>query len=263
MVHPQPQLLTRSDLRRINDCLAENTALADCWKNDKIVIVACEPTGAHLHETSLLSLDILSPTSNPIWGSEPSEKHPTRQLCHRHIVALDVPKETKGLPWHGPYNCRQQFRDRRDGANARAQGVFAELRGQYASVCLVSHDLRDSLCALATFGVALPPGTVHVDLVKVLEHQSQLSGGGGPPEGLGRYVAGENVVVRKGRYSRRPWPLVGWWGTPNFNLPLLEVLGPAAEAHRRDKTEKRDTAMKRIVRRMAVGDIPVRKKGWS
>lgn len=262
MAQPQPHLLTRGDLRRINDCVAENITLADCWKNDQVVIVACEPTGAHLWEATLLYLDILSPTSNPIWGSKPMEKHPTRQICHRSIGALNRSKGNKSLqprPWHagGIYDYRQQFYEYRDNAQARARPIFSELCEQYVSICIVSHDLRDSLSALKAFGVELPSNTVYVDLIKVLEHQCRQSGKD-PPEEL-RQWTDENVAVRNGRYDRRPWPLRGWYGMPN--LALLEVLGPAAEGHRRDKTERRDAAMKRIVKRMRVGDIPVRNKG--
>ena len=262
MAQPQPHLLTRGDLRRVNDCVAENVKLADCWNSERVIIVACEPTGAHLSDTSLLSLDILSPTSNPVWGSKPREKHLTRQICHKDIVALEKSKGNKWLqprPWHGIYDCRQQFYLYRDEAMAKAQKIFSELCDQYVSICLVSHDLRDSLSALENFGVQLPASTVFVDLVKVLEHQSRQSGKG-PPEELKQYTD-ENVAVRNGRYDRRPWPLAGVFGMPN--LVLLEVLGPAAESHRRDKTEKRDIAMKRIVRRMVVGEIPVRTKGRS
>lgn len=260
MAQPQPHLLTRSDLRRINDCVAENIALADCWKNEKVVIVACEPTGAHLSETTLLSLDILSPTSNPVWGPKPSDKHPTRQICHIDIVALNKSKENKALqprPWHSTYDCRQRFHDYRDQARAKARQVFSELCEQYISICVVCHDLRDSLAALETFGVEVPSSTVYVDLIKVLEHQCRQFGKG-PPEELRQYTD-ENVAVRNGRFDRRPWPLVGWSGMPN--LALLEVLGPAAESHRRDKTERRDAALRRIVRRMVVGEIPVRDSG--
>jgi hypothetical protein len=241
----------------------ENVKLADCWKSEQVVIVACEPTGAHLSDTSLLSIDILSPTSNHVWGSKPRERHPTRQVCHRDIIALEKSKENnmwiQPTPCHRVYDCRQQFRLQREQAVAKARKMFSELCEQYVSICLVSHDLRDSLSALENFGVQLPSSTVYVDLVKVLEHQCRQSGKG-PPEELRQYTD-ENLAVRNGRYDRRPWPLTGWLGMPN--LALLEVLGPAAESHRRDKTEKRDAAMKRIVRRMVVGEIPVRNKGRS
>lgn len=262
MAQPQPHLLTKGDLRRVEDCVNENVKLADCWKSDQVVIVACEPSGAHLSDPSLIALDILSPASNPVWGSKPSERHPTRHICRKAVRIIEKTKENKRLqprPWHGIWESREEFQLYGDDAVAKAREVFSELSNQFVSICIVSHDLRDSLASIEKFGVELPASTVFVDLIKVLEHQSRQTGKGIPEE-LRKYTD-ENVADRNGRYDRKPWPLTGWYGMPN--MALLEVLGPAAESHRRDKTEKRDTAMKRIVRRMAVGEIPVRDKGRS
>lgn len=262
MAQPQPHLLTKGDLRRVEDCVNENVKLADCWKSQQVVIVACEPTGAHLSDTSFLALDILSPAANPVWESKTSEKHPTRQICKKAVRIIEKTKENKRLqprPWHGIWDCREESQLYRDDALAKAREIFSELCSQYVSICVVSHDLRDSLASLERFGVELPASTVFVDLIKVMEHQSRQTGKGLPKE-LRKYTD-ENVAVRNGRYDRKPWPVTGWYGMPN--MALLEVLGPAAERHRRDKTEKRDAAMKRIVRRMAVGEIPVRNKGRS
>lgn len=259
MAQPQPHLLTKGDLRRVEDCVNENVKLADCWKSDQVVIVACEPSGAHLSDTSLIALDILSPASNPVWGSKPSEKHPTRHICKKAVRIIEKTKENKRLqprPWHGIWESREEFQLYRDDAVAKAREIFSELRNQFVSICVVSHDLRDSLASIEKFGVELPATTVFVDLIKVLEHQSRQTVKEIPEE-LRKYTD-ENVADRNGRYDRKPWPLTGWYGMPN--MALLEVLGPAAESHRRDKTEKRNTAMKRIVRRMAVGEIPVRHK---
>lgn len=260
MAQPQPHLLTKGDLRRVEDCVNENVKLADCWKSDQVVIVACEPSGAHLSDTSLIALDILSPASNPVWGSKPSERHPSQHICKKAVRIIEKTKENKRLqprPWHGIWDSREEFQLHRDDAVAKAREIFSELCDHFVSICIVSHDLRDSLASIENFGIELPTSTVFVDLVKVLEHQSRQTGKGIPEE-LRKYT-NENVADRNGRYDRKPWPLTGWYGMPN--MALLEVLGPAAESHRRDKTEKRDTAMKRIVRRMAVGDIPVRDKG--
>lgn len=260
MAQPQPHLLTKGDLRRVEDCVNENVKLADCWKSDQVVIVACEPSGAHLSDTSLIALDILSPASNSVWGSKPSERHPSRHICKKAVRIIEKTKENKRLqprPWHGIWDSREEFQLHRDDAVAKAREIFSELCDHFVSICIVSHDLRDSLASIKNFGIELPTSTVFVDLVKVLEHQSRQTGKGIPEE-LKKYT-NENVADRNGRYDRKPWPLTGWYGMPN--MALLEVLGPAAESHRRDKTEKRDTAMKRIVRRMAVGDIPVRDKG--
>lgn len=262
MAQPQPHLLTKGDLRRVENCVNENVKLADCWKSDQVVLVACEPTGAHLSDTSLLILDILSPAGNPVWGSKTSKQHPARHICQKTVRILEKTNENKRLrprPWHGIYNSREEFQLYRDDAVAKAREIFSELRNQFVSICIVSHDLCDSLASIEKFGVELPGSTVFVDLIKVLEHQSRQTGKGIPEE-LKKYTD-ENVADRNGRYDRKPWPLTGWYGMPN--MALLEVLGPAAESHRRDKTEKRDTAMKRIVRRMAVGEMPVRDKRRS
>lgn len=262
MAQPQPHLLTKGDLRRVEDCVNENVKLADCWKSDQVVIVACEPTGAHLSDTSLLILDILSPAGNPVWGSKTNKQHPTRHICQKTISILEKTNENKRLrprPWHGIWNSREEFQLYRDDAVAKAREIFSELCTQFVSICIVSHDLRDSLASIERFGVELPASTVFVDLIKVLEHQSRQTGKGIPKE-LRKHTD-ENVAERNGRYDRKPWPVTGLYGMPN--MALLEVLGPAAETHRRDKTEKRDAAMKRIVRRMAVGDMPVRDKGRS
>lgn len=262
MAQPQPHLLTKGDLRRVEDCVNENVKLADCWKSDQVVIVACEPSGAHLSDTSLIALDILSPASNPVWGSKPSERHPTRHICKKAVRIIEKTKENKRLqprPWHGIWDSREEFQLYGDDAVAKAREIFSELSNQFVSICIVSHDLRDSLASIEKFGIELSASTVFVDLVKVLEHQSRQTGKGIPEE-LRKYTD-ENVADRNGRYDRKPWPLTGWYGMPN--MALLEVLGPAAESHRRDKTEKRDTAMKRIVRRMAVGEMPVRDRGRS
>ena len=40
MAQPQPHLLTKGDLRRVEDCVNENIKLADSWKSDQVVIVA-------------------------------------------------------------------------------------------------------------------------------------------------------------------------------------------------------------------------------
>jgi hypothetical protein len=260
MAQPQPHLLSRADLRRVKDCVDDNVKLADCWKSDQVVIVACEPTGAHLADTSFLILDILSPAANPLLGSKSSERHPTRQICKKTIRMVEKKKNDKwGIqrPWHDLYDCREEIWLCSFVAKARAQEIFSGLNDQYVSICIVSHDLRDSLACIESFGVELPESTVFVDLIKVLEHQSRQTGDGIPEE-LRKYTD-ENVAVRNGRYDRKTWPVRGPLGMPN--LALLEVLGPAAERHRRDKTEKRDAAMKRIVRRMAMSDIPVRDKG--
>ncbi|KAJ0117463.1 uncharacterized protein J7T55_003879 [Diaporthe amygdali] len=262
MAQPQPHLLTKGELRRVEDCVNENVKLADCWKSEKVVIVACEPTGPDLPGMPLIDLDILSPAGNPVWGSKTGERHPTRQICKKIITVLEKTKENKRLrprPWHGMYDCREEFSLYHDDAVAKVREIFSELYSQYVSICVVSHDLRDSLNSIEKFGIELPDSTVFVDLIKVLEHQSRQSEKGTPEE-LKKYTD-DNVAIRNGRYDRRPWPLTGQFGMPN--MALLEVLGPAAESHRRDKTEKRDAAMKRIARRMAVEDIPVRNKGRS
>ncbi|KAL1879190.1 hypothetical protein Daus18300_001769 [Diaporthe australafricana] len=262
MAEPTPRLLTRGELRRVEDCLNENSKLADCWKSEKVVIVACEPTGAHLSNKPFIDLDILSPAEGPFPGSKTSERHPTRQICKKTIRILEKPKPKQSKrfgprPWHSTYYFREQFSLYPDEAMAQAREIFAALLAQYVSICIVSHDLRDSLSSLQ--GIELPESTVLVDLIKVLEHQSRQSEQGIPEE-LKKYTD-DNVAIRNGRYDRRPWPLMGYLGMPN--IALLEVLGPAAESYRRDKTEKRDTAMKRIARRMAIQEIPVRNRGRS
>lgn len=255
MAQPQPHnvhLHTRGELRRIEDCLNENTKLADCWRSGKIVIVACEPTGAPLSKLPFIHLDILSPTEDPVPGQRRASGNPTRQICKKSIRIMDRP----GL-WHGYYYFGEDFLLHHDEALAQAREIFAALLAQYVSICIVSHDLRDSLRSIE--GIELPESTVFVELIKVLEHQSRQSEKGVPEE-LKSYTD-DNVAIRNGRYDRRPWPLKGYFGMPN--IVLLEVLGPAAESHRRDKTEKRDAAVKRTVRRMAVQEIPVRNKGRS
>jgi hypothetical protein len=257
MAQPQPHLLSRGDIRRVNDCVAENVKLADCWKSDQVVIVAVEPTGAHLSNPYVLMLDILSPKSNPISIPKPKAWSPFQQVCHTYIVPIEKKGGRWVTPdpgWHETHDWRHIYHDYDDKKTMKVEQTFSQLCEQYVTICIASHDLQDSLAALKNFGVKLPANTVHVDLVMVLEHQCRQSGTG-PPEQLRKYTD-ENVAVRNGRYDRRSWPVVGDYGMPC--LALLEVLGPAAESHRRDKTEKQDAALKRIVKRMVVDEIPVR-----
>ncbi|KAF6827804.1 hypothetical protein CMUS01_08842 [Colletotrichum musicola] len=133
------------------------------------------------------------------------------------------------------------------GAEDKLQEIFGQLGADYPSMCIASHDLRDSLSALRNFGIEPPETAILVDLVKVLEHQSHENRG--ISEELRKYT--DNIItVRNGRYDRRSWPLTGHYGMPN--AALLEVLGPSAGGCRRNKTEKEDRALRRIAKRAAL-----------
>ncbi|KAJ0268395.1 hypothetical protein COL940_013425 [Colletotrichum noveboracense] len=245
MTHQTPHLLTKGELRRVEECAKENGTFAECWNSDQVVIVGCEPVGAHVSvtETPFMELDILSPTANPLSGSKSSKQHPTRQCCKKKIIVLERSKVNKRLrpkPWHYRYNSTEELSLYYDDAKEKVKEIFSQLAAEYVSVCIVSHDLQDSLSSLQRFDLELPPTTVFVDLIKVLEHQSRHDGQG-IPKALRKYTD-DNIAIRNGRYDRRPWPLTGPYGMPNY--ALVEVLGPAAEGCKRDKTEKEDAALK-------------------
>lgn len=254
MAHPAPQLLNRGQLRRIQDCANENATLADCWKSDGVVIVAVEPSGAHLgrSETSeykpAVVLDIFSPAAKPLPGSGINDRHPTRHVCKKSMIVLKSSSRSRKFrpqPACFRWFSGEEFSMYLPDAKHKLEEIFRQLGADYASMCIVSHDLQDSLSTLERFGIEPPKSAVLVDLVKVLEHQSRHENRG-IPEDLTQYTD-ENITVRNGRYDRRPWPLAGDFGMPN--TVLLEVLGPSAEGCRRDKTEKEDAALRRIAKR--------------
>ncbi|KAH0419839.1 hypothetical protein CcaCcLH18_14271 [Colletotrichum camelliae] len=258
MAHHTPHLLTKGELRRVEDCVRENETFAECWNSDQVVIVGCEPVGAHVSvmETPFMELDILSPNANPFSGckTRTSKHHPTKQFCMKKIIVLEksqVNKRFRPKPWHYGYASVEEISDYGDEAKAKVREIFDQLTAEYVSICIVSHDMHDSLSSLRKFSVELPPTTVFVDLIKVLEHQSRHENQG-TPKALRKYTD-DNIAIRNGRYDRRPWPLAGLYGMPNH--ALVEVLGPAAEGCKRDKTEKEDTALKRIAKRAAVDNL--------
>ncbi|EQB48603.1 hypothetical protein CGLO_12140 [Colletotrichum gloeosporioides Cg-14] len=256
MTHQTPHLLTKGELRRVEECAKENGTFAECWNSDQVVIVGCEPVGAHVcvTETPFMELDILSPTANPLSGSKSSKQHPTRQCCKKKIIVLEKSNFNKRLrlkPWHYRYGSTEELSLYYDDGKAKVKEIFSQLAAEYVSVCIVSHDMQDSLSSLQKFDIELPSTTIFVDLIKVLEHQSRHDGQG-IPKALRKYTD-DNIAIRNGRYDRRPWPLAGQYGMPNY--ALVEVLGPAAEGCRRDKTEKEDTALKRIAKRAAVDNL--------
>ncbi|OLN86954.1 hypothetical protein CCHL11_04569 [Colletotrichum chlorophyti] len=257
MAH-KPRLLTEAELRRFEDCAGENAKLADCWTSDRILVIACKPTSAYktarVSVRPALELDVLSPAGNPVWQSIPSVSRPTRHFCRRRLRQLERPKG-KGdkmyqpRPWCVATGVYQSYELYEEEAKVKAQEVFDELGKGYASVCIATCYISTTMKELGTFGLRLPASTVFVDLIKVLEHQTRECG---IPEELKKYTD-ENVSVWKGRYDGRPGGIIDRHGMQDVRF--LELLGPAAEAHRLDfkKAEKEDTALKRIAGRFRNG----------
>ncbi|KAF6796987.1 hypothetical protein CSOJ01_13067 [Colletotrichum sojae] len=167
------------------------------------------------------------------------------------MIVLPPPNPRQSFrprPGSWRWGSREDFSMYIGGAKNKLQEIFGQLGADYPSMCIVSHDLRDSLCALRNFGIEPPETAILVDLVKVLEHQSRHENRGISEE-LRKYTD-DNITVRNGRYDRRSWPLTGHYGMSN--AALLEILGPSAGGCQRNKTEKEDIALRRIARRAAL-----------
>ncbi|GJD03942.1 hypothetical protein ColKHC_12767 [Colletotrichum higginsianum] len=254
----KPRLLSETELRRFEDRADENAKLADCWASDQVVVIACEPTSAYktarVSVLPALQLDILSPAANPVLPSLTSAARPSRHFCRRTIRLLERPNGMRDdiyrpQPFVSDTGVYHRYEMYIEDAKAKAQAVFDELRAGYASVCVASCYIDKTAAGFETFGVRVPPTTVFVDLIKVLEHQTK---GSGIPEEL-RSDEAENVTERKGRYGGHPGGFVDRYGM--YTVRLLELLGPAAEDHRLDfrRVEREDTALKRISARFRNG----------
>ncbi|KAK1990293.1 hypothetical protein LX36DRAFT_664351 [Colletotrichum falcatum] len=231
--------------------------MADCWSGDQVVFITLDfSEGFKCRQYTLkpsLQLDIMKPANKPTWPSSASnDKKPVRQLCRRTIRMLERTKcngKLRPEPWYMQVDSNETFELHSDDAREKAQGIIDELSAEHATICVVTHDIRHTRRALELFEVRLPAKAVFVDLIKVLEHQTRDNG---VPEELAAYTD-DNIAVRDGRYDRKAGPSGGRLGLPYIRL--LEIVGPAAEAHRRDfqKTEKEDAALKRITRRLRNG----------
>ncbi|KAH0429075.1 hypothetical protein CcaCcLH18_08702 [Colletotrichum camelliae] len=257
MAHFKPRLLTEPQLRRHEECAVENAKMADCWSGEQVVFLTFNFTEEYkCRQYTLmpsLQLDIMTPSDKPTWPSSvANDKKPVRQLCRRTIRMLEGTKSNKKVrpePWYMRVDSNQIFELYSDDAMKKAQGMIDELSADYAAMCVVTHDIRHTMRALEIFDMKLPAKAVFVDLIKVLEHQTRDDG---VPEELAAYTD-DNIAVRNGRYDRKAGVSGGRLGLPYIRL--LEIVGPAAEAHRRDfqKAEKEDVALKRINGRLRNG----------
>ncbi|KAK1599297.1 uncharacterized protein LY79DRAFT_137867 [Colletotrichum navitas] len=251
--------LTEAELRRAEDCADENAKLAECWESQKVAIATCELADnfrfPSYMNSSVLTVETLLPLEQPAPGS-PDRKKKQQQKTRE-------PKRAKGNEWSVPEPCYFEHRsyERFDvctqEARLKAALTFDTLAKEYVTVCIAGYDLRETRRAMESLCIETPARVVWVDLMKVLEHQARGGGGGGGnargiPAELHRYTD-DNVTVRNGRYDRVPGKPKGRYGMPSVRL--LEVLGPAAAAHRADfkKIEKDSVALKRIANRARNG----------
>ncbi|KAJ0307451.1 hypothetical protein COL5a_000305 [Colletotrichum fioriniae] len=261
----KPRLFNESELRRFEDCANENETLADCWAGDHIVIVACELSDRYQYadqrNSRAIEINVMSPGYKPVWRSSPlnDQQHDTfkKHCSTRTIRMLEKSKVKKCLQpkpwsWYNAAAAHETFELYEEEARAKAQEAFDALGVEaYATVCVVSYDLRETMAALELFKVKLPSSQiVFVDLIKVLEHQTR--GEEVIPERLRKYT-NDNIAMRNGRLDRRPGTPRGYLGMPSIRL--LEVVGPAAESHRADhkKLKKGNAALERIARRIRNG----------
>ncbi|KAK1673357.1 hypothetical protein BDP55DRAFT_670008 [Colletotrichum godetiae] len=261
----QPRLFNESELRRFQDCANENETLADCWAGDKIVIVACELSDryqyADARNSKAIEINVMSPADKPVWRSLPldDQQHDAfkKHCSTRTIRMLEKTKVNKSLQprpwsWYNAAAAHETFELYAEEARAKAQEAFDALGGEaYATLCVVSYDIRETMAALELFGVKLPSSEmVFVDLIKVLEHQTREERV--IPERLRKYTD-DNIAIRNGRLDRRPGTPRGYLGMPS--VKLLEVVGPAAQSHQADykKLEKGNVALNRIARRIRNG----------
>ncbi|KXH45684.1 hypothetical protein CNYM01_07114 [Colletotrichum nymphaeae SA-01] len=260
-----PRLFSESELRRFEDCANENQTLADCWAGEQIVIVACELSDRYQYadqrNSRAIEINVMSPADKPIWRSLSldDKKHDAfkKHCSTRTIRMLEKSKVNKSLQpkpwsWYNAAAAHETFELYEEEGRAKAQEAFDALGGPaYATVCVVSYDLRETMAALELFKVKLPSSkVVFVDLIKVLEHQTR--GEGVIPEQLRKYT-NDNIAMRNGRLDRRPGTPRGYLGMPSIRL--LEVVGPAAESHRADhkKLEKENVALEKIAKRIRNG----------
>ncbi|KAL0779989.1 hypothetical protein CaCOL14_004473 [Colletotrichum acutatum] len=260
-----PRLFSKSELRRFEDCANENQTLADCWAGDQIVIVACELSDKYQYadkrNSRAIEINVMSSVDKPVWRSLPLDTRQydalKRHCSTRTIRMLGKSKVNKSLQpkpwsWYNAAAAHETFELYEEEARAKAQEAFDALSGEmYATVCVVSYDLRETMAALDLFKVKLPSSkVVFVDLIKVLEHQTR--GEEVIPERLRKYT-NDNIAMRNGRLDRRPGTPRGYLGMPSIRL--LEVVGPAAEGHRADhkKLEKGNVALERIAKRIRNG----------
>ncbi|OHF01757.1 hypothetical protein CORC01_02948 [Colletotrichum orchidophilum] len=261
----KPRLLSESELRRFEDCANENETLADCWASDQIVIVACERSDSYRYlgewSSRPMELHVMSPADKLLRRSrrlddqrqDPSKScYKIRTICMLEKSKVHIDCQPRPWTWYSATTAHETIQLYDEEAQAKAQETLDALGGgAYATICVVSYDLRETMAALALFGVKLPScKLVFVDLVKVLEHQMREEGS--IPEPLRKYTDA-NIVMRNGRLDRRPGPPTGNLGMPS--LKLVEVVGPAAESHREDfkRLEKEDMALKRIASRIRNG----------
>ncbi|EFQ34248.1 hypothetical protein CGRA01v4_03931 [Colletotrichum graminicola] len=254
MAQPLKRPLTEAELRRAEDCADENAKLAECWESHQVAIVTCEPADelsfpSYL-STSVLTIETLLPLEQPTPGSPDRKKKQQQQKMRE-------PKRDKRSESSEPRPCYFEHRsyERLDVctqvARLKASMTFDTLAKEYGTVCIAGYDLRETRRAMESLSIETPARVVWVDLMKVLEHQARGDAGGIPAE-LHRYTD-DNVTVRNGRYDRVPGRPQGYYGMPSVRL--LEVLGPAAAAHRADfkKMEKESAALKRMANKARNG----------
>ncbi|EXF81386.1 hypothetical protein CFIO01_01048 [Colletotrichum fioriniae PJ7] len=184
----KPRLFNESELRRFEDCANENETLADCWAGDHIVIVACELSDRYQYadqrNSRAIEINVMSPGYKPVWRSSPlnDQQHDTfkKHCSTRTIRMLEKSKVKKCLQpkpwsWYNAAAAHETFELYEEEARAEAQEAFDALGVEaYATVCVVSYDLRETMAALELFKVKLPSSQiVFVDLIKVLEHQTR------------------------------------------------------------------------------------------
>ncbi|KAG7083166.1 Rps22bp [Colletotrichum scovillei] len=230
-----PRLFSESELRRFEDCANENQTLADCWAGEQIVIVACELSDRYQYadqrNSRAIEINVMSPADKSIWRSLPldDKKHDAfkKHCSTRTIRMLEKSKVNKSLQpkpwsWYNVAAAHETFELYEDEARAKAQETFDALGGQaYATVCVVSYDLRETMAALELFKVKLPSSkVVFVDLIKVLEHQTR--GEGVIPEQLRKQ---HFVSLKNLRFS--PSPIINKRNTPKSCDPPPSALSDA------------------------------------
>lgn len=270
------------DINRLRASANQNATLADCWGQETVALIALEwaPEGYRYTWTSHIAC-------NEVRG----RWYPTKIMP---VLTADVATFPRGWgrSGHLTFDRHRFWIDKKwsstwrdsDGApggpveafsgqiRTALAKFFSKLQRTYTTVCVCSHRPQLTRRGLEEIGFSLPEGVPFVDLIRVMEYQTR-SGGGVPKELSDHFGHWLEPDARTGGFDEVSGTPDGFmedapkWGRKDEKIDrvrapgdiavstVLEVLGPEAEAHRRDidKLERGNIAMERISRRAGTG----------